>query len=72
MIGFDAFDIPATVQIDWEYALKITEYLDVSAEQECRIPIKGKTAARILAEYAAIAHHCCFPPENTRLAVVVS
>lgn len=71
MIEFDVFDIPSKVQIDWEYALKSVDNLDILAGQESRLPIKGKAAVRILGEYAAIAHYCAFTPESTRLAVIV-
>jgi hypothetical protein len=70
---FDVFDLlPPKVFIDWDYAMRSVENLDPTAEQDGRLPMKGKAAIRVLAEYAAIAHHCSFAPKGTTLAVVVS
>ncbi len=47
--------VDAVVEIDWEYALNAVENLDVTAQEEDRLSIKGKAAINILAEYGAIA-----------------
>ena len=62
---------PSTVYVDWDYALNICESLDKVGSDDDRLPMTGKTAILVLAEYAAIAHKCAWPPENVGLAVVV-
>lgn len=72
-IQLDPFkEISKLVVIDWEYALQAVENLDTSAIEEDRKAIKGKAAINILAEYGAIAYKCVYPPENTKLAIVIS
>lgn len=61
----------STVFVDWDYALGICKSLDKVDENEKRYPIKGKAAILILAEYAAIAQRCAWPPNNVGLVVVV-
>jgi len=65
-------EINKPVLIDWEYALKAVENLDKYASDENRNPIKGKAAIAILAEYGAIAYKCIYPPEDTKLAIIIS
>ena len=65
-------EITKPVIIDWDYALKAVENLDKYANDENRTPIKGKAAINILAEYGAIAYKCVYPPESTKLAIVIS
>lgn len=60
------------VMIDWDYALKAVENLDTLAQKGKRRAITGKAAINILAEYGAIAYRCATPPNNTKLAIVVS
>ena len=72
MIEIDLFNSLLKIQIDWEYAIESVEKLDTSAEKENRSPVKGKAAIIILGEYGAIAHRSSFPPEDTKLAVVIS
>lgn len=72
LIKINVLDVPPIVQVDWEYALEVVKNLDVSAAAENRIPIQGKAAITILGEYAAIAHHSAFAPDNMNLAVVIA
>jgi hypothetical protein len=65
------FETPQVVHIDWAYALEICKTLDRPEPDEDRLPITGKAAIVILAEYGAIAHKCSFPPKSVKLAVVV-
>ena len=58
--------------IDWDYALKAEENLDTSAQEEKRRAITGKAAINILAEYGAIAYRCATPPNDTKIAIVIS
>lgn len=60
------------VSVDWDYALKAVENIDNHADQENRRTIKGKAAINILAEYGVIAYRCASPPENSKLAIVIS
>jgi hypothetical protein len=61
---------PIPVFVDWDYAIAVCEKLDRPLED--RRPIQGRTAVRILAEYAAIAHRSAWPPDGVKLAVVVA
>lgn len=71
MDEFNAFESQATIQVDWAYALKAVEGLDVSAASEGRVAIQGKAAIRILGEYGAIASLCAFSPKTIKLAIVI-
>ena len=72
MIQLDPFKETNPVLIDWEYALRIAENLDTSSQEEKRRAITGKAAINILAEYGAIAYKCVYPPDNAKLAIVIS
>jgi hypothetical protein len=65
------FEASQVIYVDWDYALEICKTLDRPEPDEDRLPITGKAAIVILAEYGAIAYKCSFPPESVRLAVVV-
>jgi hypothetical protein len=71
LIELRVFETPQTVHVDWDYALEICKTLDRPEPDEDRLPITGKAAIAILAEYGAVAHKCSFPPESVKLAVVV-
>jgi hypothetical protein len=68
---FQVHEDPSTVFVDWEYALRVCETLDRLEDGEDRHPISGKAAVRILAEYAATAHRCSWPPSTVGLIIVV-
>lgn len=65
-------DTTQVVFVDWEFALNAAKSLDISAEEEGRLPINGKAAINILAEYGVITHKCVYLPENSKLAIVLS
>ena len=62
---------PSTVFIDWDYALDVCQTLDKLKIGDTRAQIKGKAAIVILAEYAATAQRCAYPPSDVGLVVVV-
>jgi hypothetical protein len=63
--SFDVF-------VNWDYALTVCAQLDRPEAGEDRLPMRGKAAISILAEYGATAHRCCHPPAGTKLAIVIS
>jgi hypothetical protein len=71
LIELTVFDTARTVGINWAYALEICADLDKPAKEESGTRIKGKAAIKILAEYAATAHRCAWPPPSCGLIIVV-
>jgi hypothetical protein len=67
----EIFNHPIEVSIDLPYAIEICQNLDKLLPDEHRLPITGKAAVMILAEYGAIAHRCSSAPEGIKLAVVI-
>lgn len=66
-------DIDQAVFIDWDFALNAVSNLEVLAPGgEEKLPINKKAAINILAEYGSITHKCVYPPEKSKLAIVIS
>ena len=60
------------VIVDWDYALQAVENLDTLAQEKNRRAIPRKSAISILAEYGAITYEHATPPDDTKLAIIIS
>jgi hypothetical protein len=65
------FDTPQIIKVDWEYAIDQCRNIDRVESDENRLPITGKAAVLILAEYGSIAYKCAYVPSDINLAVIV-